>query len=1018
MSFIPIPEGTNEIRMSDGTWIPVPEGMTEVDESQLWKETEDADISINEPEPTESQTGSGVQIEDITVYSEPPKEETKFPEVYSIDNEVADIKEITTGEIEDLESQKNEALESGDRTRFHLISRNIVAKKKESAEQIAELEDRIDWTTRAKKFFTEDAPEVTGAALAGGLGRPMVGMIDILSEGLQFVDEKEYARAQSFIDKMREQNEELAGKAPITAAIMQEAVAIFGPMKFMKGAGLFKRVAGESVAGGVAEYGESKDATDALLVAAFNIPVGFGAEKVFNAPLSPSAYKAIGTKSQAELESIKGMIEFANDRGINLTNVFLNKDPKALIRMLKDGDAPEAMLDAATGLQTDVGKEMLDAFTEILMKTNIDKLDDVSLSKLGARIQESSNELHGELTSVRNKAYAKLKESPVHNAEVPMEDIHISGLKVLEEADAGTGLINAYKRIVFKNKKLLSEGDSELLKSIERKERALGEMEVKLDAFVQANASRTAIKAQEKKIAEANDILGLLYEKIDMDDIKTADMKNITEMIQDLNEIKYSGSIQVSKSGKEGFAIDRLTRNLWGTIEAKSPEYYKMAREAADKHIDIVKLFGPTGKTGTKHFPELQTIRKSEKPEIMAKTIFETVKTGGHKVESLFTILGTRDKELQKLTVGRYLNDVFGSLPKVATKEGTTRTTVANIDNLSNGLSAIFDTPDGLNLAKKILDKNTFDSLEQLHQFTKGTKDILRALDIPEQDAAGLLRTTPILGSLVKAYDNFMYKTRNLLIVGDELHATQASKNALTLVNKRLKKFQQSKKTPKDVSSFTKFLNSVKPTKKGGAILISGAGLSATTTEAKADTYYGKDDKVWGEHYQGQSDTAKMEKFRKSVKDYKGKPEYRKIEKYVKNVYPIFSGDLQNIGISKDEAIELMSNIGVHESEGGRYNRQLTSSTDPKTGKKTTKADGKGRGFWMVEVETAKDLLKNSRAYFGPKFKKTIGDPNKLEAMSDTQLGRWLQVPKNSAAFGFVKIISSIKEKEAHIRDF
>ena len=41
---------------------------------------------------------------------------------------------------------------------------------------------------------------------------------------------------------------------------------------------------------------------------------------------------------------------------------------------------------------------------------------------------------------------------------------------------------------------------------------------------------------------------------------------------------------------------------------------------------------------------------------------------------------------------------------------------------------------------------------------------------------------------------------------------------------------------------------------------------------------------------------------------------------------------------------------------------------------KVQSGDGPARSYWQVEPKTAMDLVKNSSAYFGPKFKKTFGE--------------------------------------------
>ena len=72
--------------------------------------------------------------------------------------------------------------------------------------------------------------------------------------------------------------------------------------------------------------------------------------------------------------------------------------------------------------------------------------------------------------------------------------------------------------------------------------------------------------------------------------------------------------------------------------------------------------------------------------------------------------------------------------------------------------------------------------------------------------------------------------------------------------------------------------------------------------------------------------------------------------------------------------------------------------------------DGPARSYWQVEPETAMDLVKNSSAYFGPKFHKVFGDNalKILQSYSEKQMAKaLLDNDALAASFAAAKWIAS-----------
>lgn len=156
----------------------------------------------------------------------------------------------------------------------------------------------------------------------------------------------------------------------------------------------------------------------------------------------------------------------------------------------------------------------------------------------------------------------------------------------------------------------------------------------------------------------------------------------------------------------------------------------------------------------------------------------------------------------------------------------------------------------------------------------------------------------------------------------------------------------------------------------------------------------------WGDVYQSESNRGKMRLFDQHQSDYDD------INSEARNSIAnasilagdIFSGDE---GIQGHKLAEILTQTALHESGGGRYDEQ--------------QGGGPAQGYWQVEPTTARDLLKNSRAYFGPKAKAAIneamGSNIDLNNLSDDELDRLLKTPMGGAIFGGAKYLAGAKAK-------
>lgn len=120
--------------------------------------------------------------------------------------------------------------------------------------------------------------------------------------------------------------------------------------------------------------------------------------------------------------------------------------------------------------------------------------------------------------------------------------------------------------------------------------------------------------------------------------------------------------------------------------------------------------------------------------------------------------------------------------------------------------------------------------------------------------------------------------------------------------------------------------------------------------------------KDWSQHYQTSNNPEKEARARQVIStDYQVPQDAQRAIEIAAN---IFAGDE---GKSKQKLIEYLRHTGAVESG---YRTKVQSGGGP------------ARSYWQVEPKTAMDLVKNSSAYFGPKFHQYFGKNALKQAQS------------------------------------
>ena len=154
----------------------------------------------------------------------------------------------------------------------------------------------------------------------------------------------------------------------------------------------------------------------------------------------------------------------------------------------------------------------------------------------------------------------------------------------------------------------------------------------------------------------------------------------------------------------------------------------------------------------------------------------------------------------------------------------------------------------------------------------------------------------------------------------------------------------------------------------------------------------------WGSIYQTTKNLDKMEKFDKDQGAYGSLDNEvgKNIQSASDVAGSVFDGDE---GISGSKLANILKQTAAHESAGGKYDRQH--------------GGGPAQGYWQVEPNTARDLIKNSSGYIGGKAKKVLSDalgkPVDLKNLSDKDLVTLLRTPVGGAVFGGWKYLAGSK---------
>ncbi len=145
-------------------------------------------------------------------------------------------------------------------------------------------------------------------------------------------------------------------------------------------------------------------------------------------------------------------------------------------------------------------------------------------------------------------------------------------------------------------------------------------------------------------------------------------------------------------------------------------------------------------------------------------------------------------------------------------------------------------------------------------------------------------------------------------------------------------------------------------------------GKMAAMGALAASSAFGNFVQDWSKHYQTSQDPAKEARATAVLKQGFKVPQ--DAMKSIKVASYIFDGD---DGHSAKELTEYLQKTGAVESAYGT---------------KVQGGGGPARSYWQVEPKTAMDLVKNSSAYFGPKFRKTFGENalKQLQGLNEQQM--------------------------------
>ncbi len=156
-----------------------------------------------------------------------------------------------------------------------------------------------------------------------------------------------------------------------------------------------------------------------------------------------------------------------------------------------------------------------------------------------------------------------------------------------------------------------------------------------------------------------------------------------------------------------------------------------------------------------------------------------------------------------------------------------------------------------------------------------------------------------------------------------------------------------------------------------------------------------KDASFWGRVYQTTSDPAKEADFCSDIRLYLKTEGAAKIKDTIEKARPAFAGDM---GTNPETLCRLLLYVALHESEGGRYDRQV--------------GGGPACGWWQVEPESARSIVTHSGAMWGKKASLVTGTTlSQLRAMAEAELQQFLLKPVNCCVMAAFIALTNAKGK-------
>jgi len=169
--------------------------------------------------------------------------------------------------------------------------------------------------------------------------------------------------------------------------------------------------------------------------------------------------------------------------------------------------------------------------------------------------------------------------------------------------------------------------------------------------------------------------------------------------------------------------------------------------------------------------------------------------------------------------------------------------------------------------------------------------------------------------------------------------------------------------------------------------------------EVPSSAFVDENVSLWGSLYQTESDPNKMAKFRDDVSILWGRSEKEEVvHGYIQEAISAVStynlGSLTYADTVNDnnQFHELMYMTYLHESSGGIYDTQTNG--------------GPARGWWQVEMATAKDVFVTGRVFWTPEVTQYTGySITDFEGMSDQELSDVLKDPKVNSAMAVIRYV-------------